>query len=61
MTLKFFEVNNMVIHIDRPFFFDTVRDALFKGALNQPQVEGMTAILDLWESRMAASYCIFRF
>jgi len=42
----------MVIHIDRPFFFDTVRDALFKGTLNQPQVEGMTAILDFWESRM---------
>ena len=43
----------MVIHIDRPFFFDTVRDALFKGVLNQPQVEGMTAILDFWEARMA--------
>jgi hypothetical protein len=43
----------MVIHIDRPFFFDAVRDALFKGALNQPQVEGMTAILDFWETRMA--------
>ncbi|WP_028745992.1 glycoside hydrolase family 19 protein [Rhizobium mesoamericanum] len=42
----------MVIHIDRPFFFDAVRDALFKGALNQPQVEGMTAILDFWETRM---------
>jgi predicted chitinase len=55
MPLQFFEVNNMVIHIDRPFFFDTVRDALFKGALNQPQVEGMTAILDFWESRMAAA------
>ena len=43
----------MVIHIDRPFFFNTVRHALFKGALNQPQVEGMTAILDFWEARMA--------
>ncbi|SEH58269.1 Chitinase class I [Rhizobium tibeticum] len=42
----------MVIHIDRPFFFDTVRGSLFKGALNQPQVEGMTAILDFWEDRM---------
>ena len=44
-----------MIHIDRPFFFDTVRDALFKGVLNQPQVEGMTAILDFWETRMAAA------
>ena len=43
----------MVIHIDRRFFFDTVRDALFKGALSGPQVEGMTAILDFWEERMA--------
>ncbi|KQV63822.1 glycoside hydrolase family 19 protein [Rhizobium sp. Root1220] len=42
----------MVIHIDRPFFFDIVRDALFKGVLNQPQVEGMTAILDFWEARL---------
>jgi hypothetical protein len=42
----------MVIHIDRPFFFDTVRAALFKGALNAPQVDGMTAILDFWEARM---------
>lgn len=42
----------MVIHIDRPFFFDTVRDAPFKGALSAPQVEGMVAILDFWEARM---------
>jgi hypothetical protein len=42
----------MVIHIDRRFFFDTVRDALFKGALGAGQVEGMTAILDFWEKRM---------
>jgi predicted chitinase len=42
----------MVIHIDRPFFFDTVRKALFKGVLNAPQVDGMTAILNFWEARM---------
>jgi hypothetical protein len=42
----------MVIHIDRQFFFDTVRDALFKGTLSQPQVEGMMAILNFWEARM---------
>jgi hypothetical protein len=42
----------MVIHINRRFFFDTVREALFKGALNQPQTDGMTAILDFWEARM---------
>ncbi len=43
----------MVIHIDRRFFFDTVREALFKGTLSAPQVEGMTAILNFWEERMA--------
>ncbi|MDM9647971.1 hypothetical protein [Rhizobium sp. S163] len=43
----------MVIHIDRRFFFDTVREALFKGTLSGPQVEGMTAILNFWEERMA--------
>lgn len=42
----------MVIHIDRRFFFDTVREALFKGTLSAPQVEGMTAILNFWEERM---------
>lgn len=42
----------MVIHIDRRFFFDSARDTLFKGTLDQPQVDGMTAILDFWEARM---------
>ncbi|WP_283194981.1 glycoside hydrolase family 19 protein [Rhizobium sp. AN80A] len=42
----------MVIHIDRRFFFDTVRGTLFNGTLSAPQVEGMTAILNFWEERM---------
>lgn len=40
--------------IDRRFFFDKVRAAPFGGALKQPQVDGMTAILDRWERTMAA-------
>lgn len=40
--------------IDRRFFFDCVRAAPFGGALKQPQVDGMTAILDCWERTMAA-------
>ncbi|TBG83872.1 hypothetical protein ELG69_07035 [Rhizobium leguminosarum] len=43
----------MVVHMDRAFFFDTVRHRLFKGNLTQPQVVGMTAILDAWEERFA--------
>ncbi|MBX4928230.1 hypothetical protein ABID08_001793 [Rhizobium binae] len=43
----------MVVHMDRMFFFDAVRDGLFKGELTQPQVEGITAILDAWERRFA--------
>lgn len=39
----------MVIHIDRRYFFDQVRASLFKGSLQQQQVEGMNAILDYWE------------
>nr|WP_246826434.1 hypothetical protein [Rhizobium binae] len=35
------------------FFFDAVRDGLFRGELTQPQVEGITAILDAWERRFA--------
>ncbi|ULJ70544.1 hypothetical protein [Rhizobium gallicum] len=42
----------MVIHIDRIFFFDAVRQSLFKGTLSEGQVEGMTAILDFFEQRM---------
>ncbi|MBX4950815.1 hypothetical protein HJA95_14770 [Rhizobium binae] len=43
----------MVVHMDRMFFFDAVRDGLFRGELTQPQVEGITAILDAWERRFA--------
>ncbi|MFF0948735.1 hypothetical protein ACFYE9_13955 [Rhizobium leguminosarum] len=43
----------MVVHMDRAFFFDTVRHGLFKGNLTQPQVVGITAILDAWEQRFA--------
>jgi len=39
----------MVIHIDRRYFFDQVRGTLFKGSLQQQQVEGINAILDYWE------------
>lgn len=41
----------MVVHMDLVFFFDAVRQELFKGGLTQPQVVGMTAILDAWEKR----------
>ncbi|TLX12836.1 hypothetical protein FFR93_13160 [Rhizobium sp. MHM7A] len=43
----------MVVHMDRIFFFDAVRQELFKGELTQPQVVGMTAILDAWQKRFA--------
>ncbi|EJZ20713.1 hypothetical protein RCCGEPOP_13727 [Rhizobium sp. Pop5] len=39
--------------MDRVFFFDVVRDELFKGNLTHPQVVGITAILDAWEERFA--------
>ncbi|WP_420028790.1 hypothetical protein [Metarhizobium album] len=40
--------------IDRRFFFDHIRAAPFGGMLKQPQVDGMSAILDRWERTMAA-------
>jgi putative chitinase len=36
--------------LNRKFFFDHVRLHLFGGSLKQSQVDGMTAILDKWES-----------
>lgn len=35
--------------IDRQVFYDVVRNSLFGGALDQGQVDGMNALLDVWE------------
>lgn len=37
--------------INRKFFFDQVRATLYGGKLKQGPVDGLTAILDYWESR----------
>jgi putative chitinase len=37
--------------IERKHFFNTVRESLFNGAMNQGQVEGMEAILNEWEAQ----------
>jgi putative chitinase len=39
--------------INRQFFFDHVRANLFDGHMQQSQVNGMTAILDYWESKLS--------
>jgi putative chitinase len=39
----------MFFMINRQFFFDHARTALFKGALSKSQVGGLTYILDVWE------------
>jgi putative chitinase len=36
--------------INRDYFFSTVRARLFGGSLKQSQVDGLTAILDEWET-----------
>jgi len=36
--------------INRDFFFDHIRESLFKGSLRQSQLDGMIAILDKWEA-----------
>lgn len=38
--------------INRAFFFNQVRACLFDGSLKPMQVEGLTAILDMWEGDM---------
>lgn len=38
------------VNFDRPIFFNAIRP-LFGGRLNQPQVDGMDAILNAWEKR----------
>ena len=37
--------------IDRKKFFDAIRTSLFAGTLTQSQVDGITAVLDEWETR----------
>lgn len=40
--------------INRKNFFDRVRSKLFAGTLKQPQVDGLTEILDVWEKSHAS-------
>ena len=39
--------------INRRFFFEQCRGALFGGSLKQKQIDGLTAILDEWERHHA--------
>lgn len=39
------------MNIERKYFFDTIRESLFSGAMNQGQVHGMEAILREWEAQ----------
>lgn len=38
--------------INRDNFFNSIRQSLFKPGLKQKQVEGINAILDIWEARI---------
>jgi putative chitinase len=40
--------------VNRDSFFSHVRSSLFRGSINQSQTDGMTAILDAWETRYPA-------
>lgn len=37
--------------INRTRFFDSIRTSLFKGSMSQQQVDGMEAILKIWEAK----------
>jgi putative chitinase len=39
--------------IDRKKFFDSIRESLFEGVLTQRQVDGMNAVMDIWEQYYA--------
>lgn len=41
--------------LNREVFFDKVRGSVFRGTLNQQQVEGMNRILDEWELRVSVN------
>jgi putative chitinase len=41
----------MSVRFDREIFFDSVRNKLFDGALDQQQVDGCGVILGLWEGQ----------
>jgi len=41
--------------INRTFFFDEVRQKLFRGTMAKDQVDGMTAVLDKWEKESAGA------
>jgi hypothetical protein len=45
---------------DRKIFFDNVRGPLFNGTLTQQQVDGMNAILAVWEGTYAGQYSDLR-
>jgi putative chitinase len=46
-----FNHSSILLTMNRKIFFDHTRADLFSGSLSQTQVEGITAILDEWETR----------